>query len=306
MLPPHHDDAHEFHAVDRIGTIITEAGREHDGVVDIPAVEALVRDARVLLKPFAKATNWPARLKALGAPSVGGNEGISFLIQLAELDRDGNGKLNPEEMDIFKVKVEKLYDVHLNTFLNAGVVVALILSIIFSIPIDNPLVVNWDGSHEYTKEREFALRLTAYCCVNVAICLGASTLVATSLMYSQLAFWMPNLMMQIWYMGKIRPLMPLVEVGKNCCVLFSGGYLLFQSLAEAAWLGVVASLPLLGPALVLLYFLFFLKYSIDLRLQEDSRRLVGGRATNTRASAEAEDSLRARLVQEGSRRHTVN
>ena len=107
-------------------------------------------------------------------------------------------------------------------------------------------------------------------------------------------------------MGKIRPLMPLVEVGKNCCVLFSGGYLLFQSLAEAAWLGVVASLPLLGPALVLLYFLFFLKYSIELRLQEDARRLVGGRATNTRASAEVEGSLRARLVQEGSRRHTVN
>ena len=96
----------EFNAVDRIGSIISEAGREHDGVVDIPAVELLVRDARKALKPFAAAKGLIGRQTTL--PKIGGNEGVSFLIQLAELDRDGNDKLNPDEMDLFKAKVEKL------------------------------------------------------------------------------------------------------------------------------------------------------------------------------------------------------
>ena len=58
-------------------------------------------------------------------------EGVNVLIQMAKLDRDGNGRISKEEMDKFLESSKDLMEAVSALCLNSGVLAALFLSILF-------------------------------------------------------------------------------------------------------------------------------------------------------------------------------
>ena len=107
----------------RLPTSVTAGERRTQGVLDD------IRSARSEIRAAAvDGTSAIAVVRALG-----GAERATTLLNLACLDEDGDGNLSPGEMDRYKAIGAALVESAKNFHLNAGVVAALVFSVIYGL-----------------------------------------------------------------------------------------------------------------------------------------------------------------------------
>lgn len=239
---------------------------------DVETVTELVTNARAKVLAFAQADGFHAQKKV--KKSLGQNEGLCSLMQLAVLDEDGDGNLSEAELDQFHEQGQRMIDATLNSFLNQGVVGALVLSIIFPLAADTDLELSWNGLNgEF--DAKFVLNTIGFLALIIAVTLSVLLISATSTMYSQLSFMMPTMSSKLWYMDRTRHLLTYIEVSKNCVLIYSCVYLLFTNLAKNAWLGFLAVLPVLVPCVVLeCYFIRKLIPEFDHQLHCEAKGML--------------------------------
>ena len=89
----------------------------------------LLTEAREKVRACAASTSSRSRLIA----KLGGPERACIMLSLASLDTDGNGRLTPEEQARYNELGARLVESTKNFHLNAGVVAALVLSVVFGL-----------------------------------------------------------------------------------------------------------------------------------------------------------------------------
>ena len=243
---------------------------------EIEALNKLVKEAKDNVDRFAKFDAGGIRGWEVASfkRSIGMNEGLCQALQLAALDEDGDGKLNETEVERYYVEGQKMVDTCLNTFLNQGVVSALMLSIVFPLAVEeHRLTIDWDGSYGDSTV-VFALNLVAYVALMIIVATSLSVLYATSLMYSQLSFMMPNLRLKLWYLRQIRNQLTNIEVGKATSMYATAAYLLFSNLASATWMGFIALIPLFMVARVNTYLLGPVLRAADKELLHEAQQII--------------------------------
>jgi hypothetical protein len=150
-------------------------------------VKQVVDDARTMLADFmeGKETENPTQLQLLlytiKMGRLGGPEGICMLTKQAALDANGDGTIGPDEVELFDGMAERMIDTANNVLLNRGVVGALVLSVIFPLPLE-ALEADWEVWNKYETDREFHYRLLAFIAVHLGV--GSSFVgVTTSALY---------------------------------------------------------------------------------------------------------------------------
>lgn len=137
-----------------------------------------------------------------GCEKYGGQEGRAIKFAIASLDRNNDGELSSEELERLDDRIDKIVEKALSMLLNAGVVSALILSMVF----------NWtfsDLSHAQESIDFFGEK----CCyvfhvffivfVNLAVFGSFVLIYVTVRMYTHLAFWLASSEFKIKYLEKV-------------------------------------------------------------------------------------------------------
>lgn len=152
---------------------------------------------------------------------LGGPERACIVLQLASLDTDGNGQIAPEEKERYAQLGSQLVESTKSFHLNAGVVAALVLSVVFGLAYDeNDALTNlsqpgsWGaiGSAGWTKS--FA-DLLSFLAMQLAVSTAFLTVLLSSRLYTQLSFWMPNLDSQLWFINESATATAFLEFAKN-------------------------------------------------------------------------------------------
>ena len=186
------------------GTTATHG--DNDAVV--PSYDAIDKGVVAKFSKWALA-DWD------GEPhSFGGAEGRAILVQMLNMDTNGNGEVCADEEGVL---AEKLTGDYNNLLVNTGVIGALTLSIVLPIFIDagetseSSIKFFGDTGVEIIENTFYALS---------ALVLGASlALIHLSVrMYTHLSFWMPRASDKLWYIKEIS-LVPVI-VAASRTILF--------------------------------------------------------------------------------------
>jgi hypothetical protein len=156
------------------------------------ALNQLVAEAWKDLGKWADTT--PKNMKVLN--SLGGLPGVSVLIGLVQLDKDGNSQLSVEEKKQYEVTAQAIVDGVLGHLLNIGVVGALLLSVIFE-----PALAFVDITDEAPPGSR-VFQILALACFQLLLALSIFMLYVASRMYVHLVFDLPNLEARVWYIRR--------------------------------------------------------------------------------------------------------
>jgi len=161
---------------------------------------------------------------------------------LALVDKDNTGILSPSDMAQIQDAVNVVEEKMLKSFETAGIVNALVLAIIFPYAKEGDPDFSWNGTHSMPIW-SFAFAVVAEALVATAVAMSLSSLIITTMMYSQLAYMTLNIIGKLSYFNKARWLMQVNEVCKNISCLLMALFLLFSNLSSRAWLGLLGLLP---------------------------------------------------------------
>ena len=199
-------------------------------------------EARELLVRTSKADDPVAEL--------GGCAGACMMLAIARMDVDGDGSFDEEDLN----SAQRLVDGTMNELLNAGVVAALILSIMFPLAYEENEALlelklhaaeGWDWRHWSD--------LTSFLANQVAVCSAFMTVVLSSMMYTQISFWMPTLEAQLWYVVTSAHGQSLVTLTKQTTVYASLGTLALETAVTGTPLDFIAFAPIVAVGAATLY-----------------------------------------------------
>ena len=208
---------------------------------DLESVQTLLALARNRLSSSVQKAHSPAA----AVSALGGCEQACMLLTLSNLDPDGSGHLDAAELERYAEVGSQLVESNKNFHLNAGVVSALVLSVAFGLAYEENDVL-LALSEKTTWDHGAFVDILSFIGLQVAVALSFVTMMASSRLYTQLAFWMPNLESQLWFINESARLTSQLETCKNA-TLFSTLLALSLETAVASiwWLDAVAFLPLL-------------------------------------------------------------
>ena len=211
-----------------------ERGGGSDVLDDIRAARKEIRAAAAV-----DGTSAVAIVRALG-----GAERAATLLNLASLDEDGDGNLSPHEVDRYKAIGAALVESAKNFHLNAGVVAALVFSVIYSLAFeekhslkDLATAASWDNMWIVSE-------LTSCVAMQLAVSSSIITVLVSSRLYTQLAFWMPDLDSQIWFINESAPITGYLETCKNVTLFVTLLALTLETAVTGSLLDIIAYLPL--------------------------------------------------------------
>ena len=212
---------------------------------------AKVAKSRSVISQYIELVDKKKYLKA--EKLIGGSEGRTMMMQLASMDKNGDGKISKHEMEKFQETGKELIDKTLSMILNTGVVGALILSI--SLQLSMMGIQPSNASTEYfTHQTIRAFTICYYTLVITDACI-ALTLVFSSLrLYTYLSYWICSYEAKLNFLADSP--MQLIAIAS----MFSVQILFFAipfgiSVVESAEIGVVA--------VVICSFFFFLQWTFE-------------------------------------------
>ena len=179
---------------------------------------------------------------------LGGPSQLSLLVTLAQIDVAEDGNICQDDIEMAHRLIASTKD----ELLNAGVVAALILSIMFSLAYDeaDKLVHLHDtptwGVQEWSDMTSMVVNLTA---VSGAFI----TIYMSSYMYSQLSFWMPTLEGELWYVAMSASATGWVAFMKNLTIHSSLLTLAFELAVTAGPWDLIAFAPLIALGLAAVF-----------------------------------------------------
>ena len=214
-------------------------------------VEGAVKKLEGFLRRSSAERNFPnatfmQRAKTLPfmAP-IGGPEGLCLLIKQASIDANGDGKIGPAEMERYAQVANEMINGANNALLNRGIIGALVLGVLFSLPRET-FQADWDDLNTYGTVREFVLHLLAFVCLQIGIAASIMGLIYSSLVYANLNFRLPTKGLQLSYLLQYQKTMLLINVCEMTTVLSMTGYFMFITMADAGWLGFTGMLSAVG------------------------------------------------------------
>lgn len=139
---------------------------------------------------------------------LGGAEAISLKIQNTLLDKDHNGQISEEEIKNGEEIRKNTVDQALSLLTTAGVVGALLASIITPL-VYSPLIIS-DLSEEYfhpSTVEAFSVLYRIF--ISFSLVLSFVLIWQSTRKFLQLSFWMPNLDMKSWYLSEVS-MLPII------------------------------------------------------------------------------------------------
>jgi hypothetical protein len=180
-----------------------------------------------------------ARKSRRPVASLGGSANACTLLALAGLDADGDGDWSASDVETSKGLVEATKDAQLN----AGVVAALVLSILFPLAYEEKealLRLSEAQSWSYASISD----CTSFISMQLAVSAAFVTVLISSRLYTQVAFWMPSLESQLWYITESSSATSLLEWSKNLTLLATLVTLTLETAVSLTWLDALAYMPL--------------------------------------------------------------
>jgi len=129
--------------------------------------------------------------------------------------------------------------------LNAGVVSALVLSVLFPLAYEEKVVLRDLAEAESWGVQQLS-DLASFTAMQLAITTSCLTVLLSSRLYTQIAFWMPTLEAQLWYIDESASLLRLLEAFKNVTLLAAILTLMLETMMTATWLNLAALIPPAG------------------------------------------------------------
>jgi len=205
--------------------------------------------------------------------ALGGCEKACTLMAIAMLDTDGDGVISPADGDEVLEVGRRLVSSNKDFQLNAGLVGALVLSVLYPLAYEeNDALANLVAK-EHWATQEWS-DLTSLLAMQTAITTSMLTVLVSSRLYTQLAFWMPTLEAQLWYIDASSSSLLFLEVSKNMMLFTAILVLVLETMTVATWLNVVALLPLSALIVPYVYVECRLGWRCADRLREDLRGML--------------------------------
>ena len=133
--------------------------------------------------------------------------------------------------------------------LNAGVVAALILSIMFGLAYEENETLMTLYTAEAWGIQEIS-DLTSFLANMTAVCSAFVTVYLSSLMYTQISFWMPTLEAQLWYVSMSRKAAGWVSLSKDLTIYASLTTLALEVAVTGSLLDLLAYAPVFALGVV--------------------------------------------------------
>jgi len=133
---------------------------------------------------------------------LGGLEKISFKIQKVEMDINGDGKIDSEEIEKNIENCKKTIDNCLGQFANYGIIGALFVSVLY------PLVLNGKVCSQITSDFFpywviVVFNYIHYTLIYYSLFQAFLLVYVSTRAYLQLSIWMPNIELKQWYINEI-------------------------------------------------------------------------------------------------------
>ena len=216
-------------------------------------------DARRRLERLGKAESLLGMVCAIAL--LGGHQAAANLITLATIT-DSGGMLGAKEIQTFKEQGEAFVRAALNSYMNAGVVAALVLSTLVPIALEYVMHEVADDLNQIslTRLKETPLdgwtfnEVTAigmFASMQMALSAAFVGLLLSARFYSQVSFWMPSLEAKVLLVTQMGMLPFIMELTKNAMVVMSAAFLVFaisRSFGNFDLWSCVALLPLISVA----------------------------------------------------------
>ena len=206
---------------------------------------------------------------------LGGCEQACTLLTLASLDTDGDGRLRESEYERYKEVGAQLVESTKNFHLNAGVVAALVLSVVFPFAYEENETLT-SLAEALTAEPWSYVRiadLTSFLGIQLAVSTSFLTVLISSRLYTQISFWMPNLDSQLWFINESAAATSYLEAAKNFTLFATLLSLSLETAVTATFFDALAYAPLCVLALSYVYFELTLSAKCRMRLGRDLQRL---------------------------------
>ena len=230
--------------------------------------------------------------------ALGGPEQACTHLSLASLDVDADGKLGADEYERYKNIGEKIIENAKNFYLNAGVVSALVLSVVFGLAYEEnetleQLVAEaaaesssgYDASTNWDTAR--MADLTSFIGMQCAVATSFLTVLMSSRLYTQLAFWMPTIDAQLWFIHESAAIMHYLELSKNFTLVATLLALTLETAVTATWYDALACIPLA----VIITSYIFMEWSLSSkcceRLGVELQRVVANHPNKPRPTMHA-------------------
>lgn len=212
---------------------------------------------------------------------IGRCEGLFNILQLANFKVDDNNRMSEEDMERFRKENNDRIDTQLSALQNSLIVTVLVLSIIYPIAyhIDLPSDPLLGQYVEY-----IVMQIAVFCCV--------VSLYMSSLMYLQLAFFLPTANLKTWYIEEVQHLRPTIEASKNIALFCSFlGLFIRQLWFSKNYINVFGSLPFLGLISVDYYFFYHTLGKIKSKMKAYGKQLLGNKLDDPNTAHELQNCI---------------
>jgi len=187
----------------------------------------------------------PSNMKVLNL--LGGLPGVSVLLGLVQLDKDGDSLLSDDEIKQYEVIAKAIVDGVIGHLLNIGVVGALLLSVIFE-----PAMAFVDITDEAVPGAR-VFQILAFALFQLLMALSLFMLYVASRMYVHLVFDLPNLEARVWYIRRWAKWILATTWAETTILLVAPLATLFSALCATGFWGLFSLMPVIFVVLAWLW-----------------------------------------------------
>jgi len=228
--------------------------------------------ARQKLRDWASLDPEDERTIMRRTTDLGHTEGVSSLLGLASLDIDGDGVVTDAEFVMNQNNLENMVNNTTNLFLNASVIAALILSMVYPIPISGltpskaAIAIFGAGG---VKIVFWIFLVDLYATIMVAWAL----LVVSMRFYLILNFWMYSLESKVWFLQNIQ-IAPVILTQQALLTMLCVSLVIGITVLISPWHGIVFALIAMVVMTSVWYADSLVSVKAVLKLHSEARKLT--------------------------------
>mmetsp|Transcript_21276 Transcript_21276/g.35638 ORF Transcript_21276/g.35638 Transcript_21276/m.35638 type:complete len:266 (-) Transcript_21276:258-1055(-) len=147
---------------------------------------------------------------------IGGAEGIALKIQHVKMDKDGDGSVSIEELKNGEEQQKESIDQALTLLVNAGVVAALIFSVLYSTALA-PLEPSGESTRFLGDICCTVFSYIYYIGVLVSLISSITCIAVSTRMYLHLSVWMATLELKTWYITE-KSMVPIINLSNTSII----------------------------------------------------------------------------------------
>jgi hypothetical protein len=225
---------------------------------------------------------------------LGGYEGASMMLKMASLDTDGDGTVDANELDAFEGIAQEAVGMVLGFLTNAGVVAALLLSIVY--PLMTQFPPPKEGSATFNPDLLRVFEILFFVSTYTANALCAVTLYLSARMYMHLGFWMPNTEEQIWYIQYCGSTFAILSGFQFASLAAFGVAAIFSALVSTGWYAMMGLSVLVGLVPAMAWDFLVMGSKTGLRQHALARRILAPRLGNIQDANEGREGAKDAIM----------